>query len=197
MKHFLIILTVFLVLGCRDSSSIDNSPILPPETQTGVNTFGCTVNGRLFYPRDGIPNVGSNPKGVEFSALGNYPDYIYNELTVNNYKDGKPVNFSTMHFVNLKQIGEYSWKQTNFKTGIDGVNENYFLVRAFDYSENVWKWYGSYESSGKTVIAKYENGVFSGTFSGKLKTEDGKSEIEITNGRFDFNLFTLPVKEWP
>lgn len=197
MKHFLIILTVFLVLGCRDSSSIDNSPILPPETQTGVNTFGCMINGKLFYPRDGTPSVGSNPKGVEFTALGVYPNYIFTELIVNNYQDGKPINNFFMHFQPFNGVGEYNWKQTNFRYGVDGISDIYLLIRAFDYSENIWKWYGSYESSGKTVIAKYENGVFSGTFSGKLKTEDGKSEIEITNGRFDFNLFTLPVKEWP
>ena len=76
-------------------------------------------------------------------------------------------------------------------------NENYFLVRAFDYSENVWKWYGSYDNSGKIIISKYSNGIFSGTFSGKLRTEDGKSEIEINDGRFDFNLFTLPTQTFP
>jgi hypothetical protein len=200
MKYTNLILIIFLLLACNNRNNSDNelNPKLPPETQVGANTFGCIVNGKLFYPRDGTPSIGSNPKGVEFMALGNYPNYIYRELLVNNYKDGKPINYFNMHFHQFKgQLGIYNWKKTNYKTGIDGNENDYLIVRAFDYNDNTWKWYGSYENSGHTTITKYENGVFSVQFSGKLRTENGISEIEITNGRFDFNLFTLPNKEWP
>ena len=40
---------------------------LPPETQTGANTFGCLVNGKVFIPKDS----GLNP------YLTCYYQYIY------------------------------------------------------------------------------------------------------------------------
>ena len=197
LLFFLLLLAV--ACGNRDDAATPEQQ-LPAETQTGANTFGCLVNGKLFYPRDGVPSVASNgtPKGASFTALGDSPNYVYRELRINNYKDGKPINFFILHFHQFSgQLGTSEWKKSNFKTGLDGVQDNYLLVRSFDYNDNTWKWYGSYENSGKTTITKYQNGIFSGTFSGKLITEDGNNVIEITDGRFDFNLFTLSTKEWP
>lgn len=191
----------FLLLGCRDSSSQeDNSPQLPPETQSGANTFGCYVNGKLFYPRDGTPSVGSDPKG--FDMFGDPSgSQKYNELNINNYKDGKPVNNMIIHIQFLDSIGtgQYLLQQSNFNDGIDGIMDNYFLLRAYDYNENVWKWYSSYENSGMITITRYDkiNYIVSGTFSGKVRTEDSKSEIEITEGRFDINKATLPNAQFP
>lgn len=43
--------------------------------------------------------------------------------------------------------------------------------------------------------AQQVNYIISGTFSGKVKTQDGKDELEITNGKFDINKTNLPIKE--
>ncbi len=45
---FLIIL-LFTAVQCSKS----NGDSLPQETQTGANTFGCLVNGKVFLPKDG------------------------------------------------------------------------------------------------------------------------------------------------
>jgi len=194
MKNLLFILIAFLIVGCRDSSD-DNSPKLPPETQTGANTFGCLVNGRLFYPRDGTFDIMGANKAVVYSGNNKF-----DEILVANFKDGKPLNYMYFHIHDLptKGVGEYVWKESNFNKGIDGLMQNYLYVRAFDYTTNTWKWYTSYENSGKTVITKYGGQpIVSGTFSGKLRTADGKETIEITNGRFDINTSTIDLKEFP
>lgn len=194
MKNLFFILIAFLLIGCRDSSE-DDAAKLPSETQTGANTFGCLVNGRLFYPRDGTSVMGS-ANAIDWSG-----NLKFDELDVNNFNGGKPINNFIMHFQDIptKGKGEYVWKESNFDNGVDGLMQNYLFVRAFNYTTNTWKWYSSYENSGKTIITKYGEGqpIVSGTFSGKLRTQDGKDEIEITNGRFDFNLLTLPTKKWP
>jgi len=194
MKNLLFILIAFLIVGCRDSSD-DNSPKLPPETQTGANTFGCLVNGRLFYPRDGTFDIMGANKAVVYSGNNKF-----DEILVANFKDGKPLNYMYFHIHDLptKGVGEYVWKESNFNKGIDGLMQNYLYVRAFDYTTNTWKWYTSYENSGKTVITKYGGQpIVSGTFSGKLRTADGKETIEITNGRFDINTSTIDLKNFP
>ena len=194
MKNLLFILIAFLIVGCRDNSD-DNSPKLPPETQTGANTFGCLVNGRLFYPRDGTFDIMGANKAVVYSGNNKF-----DEILVANFKDGKPLNYMYFHIHDLptKGVGEYVWKESNFNKGIDGLMQNYLYVRAFDYTTNTWKWYTSYENSGKTVITKYGGQpIVSGTFSGKLRTSDGKETIEITNGRFDINTSTIDLKNFP
>lgn len=198
MKNLFFILIAFLLIGCRDSS--EDSPQLPPETQTGANTFGCLVNGRLFYPRDGIGDVMSVANAISYFGSSSNT-YDYNEMTVANFIDGKPMNYLYFHLHDLpnKGVGEYIWKESNFNNDIDGLMQNYLYVRAFDYNTNTWKWYTSYENSGKTIITKndIQNFIISGTFSGKLRTTNGKEEIEISNGRFDLNIKTLPLKKFP
>ena len=196
------IFSLLLFTSCnRDNETEENAQKLPPETQTGANTFGCYVNGKLFYPRDGVPSFGSisAPKGLE--VIGSPTGFSYKEIEASNYKDGKPINYFTIHLQSIDDIGVgiYNLKQTNFKKGIDGISDNYFLIRAFDYNEGVWKWYGSYDGSGNINITRYDkiNYIISGTFSGKLKTEDGISEIEITQGRFDINTTTLYNAQFP
>jgi hypothetical protein len=193
MKNLFFILLAFLLIGCRDSS--EDSHQLPPETQTGANTFGCLVNGRLFYPRDGTFDIMGVNKAVVYSGNNKF-----DEILVANFKDGKPMNYVYFHIQDLptKGVGEYIWKESNFNNGIDGLMQNYLYIRAFDYTTNTWKWYSSYDNSGKTIITKYGGQpIVSGTFFGKLRTADGKEEIEITNGRFDINTATIDLQTFP
>lgn len=198
LLFFLLLLSV--ACGNRDDS-VTPEQQLPAETQSGANTFGCLVNGKLFFPRDGVPSVASNgtPKGLE--VIGSPTGFDYREIEASNFKDGKPINYFTLHLQSLNSLGTgvYNLKQSNFKRGLDGIMDNYFLIRAFDYNEGIWKWYGSYDGSGKITITRYDstNFIISGTFSGKVRTEDGNNEIEITQGRFDIKTTTLNNKEFP
>ena len=48
----------------KDSEKGDPVFVLPPETQVGANTFGVTINGKVYVPRD--PNGG----GINPSSKG-------------------------------------------------------------------------------------------------------------------------------
>jgi hypothetical protein len=203
MKNLIILISfALLLIGCsrNNETETDNTPKLPPETQTGANTFGCMVNGRLFYPRDGVGDVMGTAKAINFYASSS-STYQYNEMSVANLRDGKPINYLYFHLHDLptKGVGEYIWKDSNFNSGIDGLMQDYLYIRAFDYNSNTWKWYTSYENSGKTTITKNDkvNFIVSGTFSGKLRTADGLETIEIKEGRFDLNKKTLQTTNFP
>lgn len=195
------IFSLLLFTNCnRDNDTqADNSQKLPPETQTGANTFGCMINGRLFYPRDGIGDVMGTNKALSWWGSSSSM-YEYREMKVANFRDGKPINYMYFHLHDLPTIGvgEYIWRESNFNNDIDGLMQNYLYVRAFDYNSNTWKWYTSYENSGKTTITKYGGQpIVSGTFSGKLRTEDGSETIEIVDGRFDINTSTINAHNFP
>ena len=51
MKHSLIqALFLLLIIGCSSDSNPEDG--LPPETKTGANTFGVTIKGKVYIPRD-------------------------------------------------------------------------------------------------------------------------------------------------
>ncbi len=194
MKNLFLLVFLLATIACGNRTEEETAK-LPPETQNGANTFGCIVNGKLFYPRDGIGDVMGTAKAIVFSG-----NYQFDEIRVANLRDGKPINYMYFHLQDIPTngVGEYVWKESNFNHGVDGLMQNYLYIRAYDYNTNTWKWYTSYENSGKTTITKYGGQpIVSGTFSGKLRTTDGKETIEITNGRFDINTSTIDNHVFP
>ena len=192
-KTFLLLILTFPLWGLGVFSCSKDNPApedtlakLPPETQTGANTFGCVINGQVFYPRDGSSSL-FNPggKGLKFwAAPGGTNEY--NEIEIKNLQDGKPANSMLIHLQGLDQlkVGDYVWRDSNYQSSIDGLMQNYVYAKIYDASVNTWKFYGSYENSGKITITKYGN-IISGNFSGKLRLQNGTVEINIQNGRFD------------
>jgi hypothetical protein len=68
MKQFLLLFIFFVLLGSSCRKNKPNNPLeeLPPETQTGANTFGCLVNGQVFKPG------GSGLSGPNLAAIYQY-----------------------------------------------------------------------------------------------------------------------------
>ena len=112
----LIFLTILSLVGCSKSSNVKTDPIfqLPPETQTGANTFGVTIKGKVYVPRDpsGYTYGGNLPKGLYWTGLQS-GGFNYKELVI---KDGASlVGFKmTIHIENLSATGVYILKQSNF-----------------------------------------------------------------------------------
>ena len=52
MKQFLLIILSLILLSSSCRKNKTNEPVdqLPQETQTGANTFGCLVDGKVFLP---------------------------------------------------------------------------------------------------------------------------------------------------
>ena len=186
----------------KDAEKGDPVFALPPETQTGANTFGCIVNNQVFYPRDGQGSlfVGGS-KGLTFWGDHTLGQNLYNEIKINNAKDGKPCSNMIIHLQGLDQIGVgvYIWKITNFQNNIDGMMHNYVYAKIYDAATDNWKYYGSYENSGKVTITRFDlpNRICSGNFNGKLRLYNGTAEIEIINGRFDLKWDTLNTTSFP
>ncbi|MBC7524001.1 MAG: hypothetical protein H7239_06145 [Flavobacterium sp.] len=194
MKSSILFLFVILASCSKDSSST----LLPPETQVGANTFGVTIKGKVYVPRDpkGTNVGGATPKGMYLTGLYSN-NYNYRELII---VDGaSSVGFKmTIHIENLSTIGAYPLKQSNFHDQVDSVPFNNIFFKIYDYSISNYAYYGSIENQGEINITKLNGGILSGNFSGKFVRYDNPNEyIQITDGRFDINGFTLPYAVFP
>ena len=67
-SNILKITAMALLLAASAHSCKKEEPTLPPETQTGKNTFGCYVNGVLF--------LNDAPKGWDVKNI-KYYDYLF------------------------------------------------------------------------------------------------------------------------
>ena len=203
MKTTLLLLFLTLASCSKNSDAVRQNPVfqLPPETQTGANTFGVTINGKVYIPRDptGV-SVGTTAKGMIFWRS---PDdqHTYDELEI---KDGaSSVGFNmTIHLHNLFQIGqgEYLLKQSNFHNGIDSIPNNHIYFKIWDSNINNYAYYGSIENIGSINVTRYDfvNRIFSGKFSGKFVRYDNPNDfITINDGRFDINWNTLQNHPFP
>ena len=202
-KTIFTIFALMLLIACSKDNPEPEDPLakLPPETQTGANTFGCIINGQVFYPRDGTSSL-FNPAGkglILWGAPGGTMQF--DELEIRNLQDGKPANSMIIHLQGLDQIktGEYIWQNSNFQSSIDGLMQNYVFAKIYDASVNGWRYYGSFENSGKITITRYDflNRIVSGTFNGKLKLMNSSAELTILNGRFDIKWSTLDLTPFP
>lgn len=195
MKHIILFLTTLLLVGCSSDDSNKNK--LPPITQTGQNTFGVTINGRVYIPRDPTGfSVGPEGHAVIFTA--NFPD-TWREIIV--IDGASSVGFKmVIHFKDLvnQGVGNYILKQSDFKDNIDSSPIDHIYFKIFDYSIGNYVYYGSIENQGEIILSKRSDGILSGTFSGKFaKYGDPNDVIDITDGRFDFNLNSLSSHVFP
>jgi hypothetical protein len=199
MKTTIISFLLLILASCsNDDSKKDPTFSLPPETQIGANTFGVTINGKVYIPRDptGV-SVGSTAKGMIFWGA---PDNVsWNEIEV---KDGaSSVGFNMIiHLQNFNAtgVGMYILKQSNFHNQIDSTPNNHIYFKIWDSNINNYAYYGSIENQGEINITRNSNGIVSGNFSGKFVRYDNPNDfITITDGRFDINTFTLQNHPFP
>jgi hypothetical protein len=183
MKHTLIFALFLLLISC---SSDNPKNKLPPETQKGANTFGVTINGKVYIPRDPTGgDVGAAAHGMVFWLA---PDDIsWNELEV--IDGASAIGFRIIiHIQNLKSIGtgQYHLKQSNFHKGIDSIPFTHIYFMIWDNAISNYAYYGSIENQGEINITRYSNDIVSGNFKGKfVRYDDPNDFIQITDGRFD------------
>ena len=193
------ILLLFLTLAsCSKELSKDKVFELPPETQIGANTFGVTINGKVYVPRDptGINWGGQQGKGMYLTGLES-SNYNYTEIVV---VDGaSTVGFKIIiHIENPAPVGIYSLFQSNFQDQIDSISNDHIFFKIWDTNINNYAYYGSVENQSILNIKRSDNGIISGKFSGKYVRYDNPNEfIQITDGRFDINSFTVQNTPFP
>ena len=90
MKH-LFFKTAFLLFALTLSNCENNDPQeqLPPITQTGANTFGAIVDGRVFVTKDKTGYYapgGGTLKGIAVTVGSFLPDYEYFGIDASDYE---------------------------------------------------------------------------------------------------------------
>ena len=181
------ILLLFLAITSCNKDSVKQDPIaqLPPETQTGANTFGVTINGKVYIPRDptGV-NVGPSGRGMKFKGSSTLP---WNEIYV--IDGASAVGFKiVIHFKNLlpQATGLYILKNSNFQDGFDSDLIDHIYFKIWDSNISNYAYYGSIEDLGEINITRNSNDIVSGNFKGKFVRYDNPNEfISIVDGRFD------------
>ncbi len=187
------ILLFFLVLASCSKDNATDDPVaqLPPETQTGANTFGAIINGQIMVPRN---SIGYIPPGSSQNAVSFLRSTRWEQLQAGDAKTKK--GFIYLYIENSENNGLL--KIDNYNIGdSSGAFEHEFcentLITAiiFDGASNQ-KTYLSIANTGTINIKRSDSEIISGTFSCKLKFKDNPNDIiEITNGRFDFNKNTI------
>lgn len=199
MKNIILVLGLLTMLHSACSKSDDSSSNLPPITQTGENTFGCLINGRLLIPRDGTGTFNSPDKGMRFIKGPGPEVFTYNEIRITDF-EGSNGGSIDLHIINLDKIvkGNFEIEESNCKRGLD-ANKN-LNIRCQYFNGSNYEFYCSIEGTGLLNISRYDptGRILSGTFSFSAKNEnDADDIIEITDGRFDLNLNTLRFKNFP
>jgi hypothetical protein len=176
MKKLFVLLTISLTLNCCNKDDDNSSDTLPPVTQTGANTVGCLVNGKVFLPK----NEGINP-----SVVVNYEffngDFFFN-LRFTDQRNGsnEGVRLRTQR-IDL-QVGETYI--LNLNTESDGD----FTGSGGEYQTSVSNEYlTTTTNTGELTITRLDlsNSIISGTFWFDAINEQGDI-VEIRDGRFDY-----------
>jgi hypothetical protein len=171
---FIIACTNIFAACKKDKNTTEPTDQLPPATQTGANTFGCLVNGKVFTPSGFNGNGNANPKKTYDIGINGLPylsidSYIY----VDNISKGNIF----ISFASLNSIGGYPYpNKFDFLIGWSSILGNCTTV-AFDTT---------IKKSGVGIITRLDipNRIISGTFDCKFKTLQCDT-VFITDGRFD------------
>jgi len=145
---------------------------LPPITQTGANTFGCLINGKLYTPKGSEQNTPNFRIIIDPGFQGN--------LDIRTYKieNGIKSSFGFNSFnINVADIYNLDTAQT-FPFYRQDINSAvcYFTSSNNNYHKGILK------------ITRYDltNRIISGEFNFKLYDSSISCDtIRITQGRFD------------
>jgi hypothetical protein len=175
--YFALLATVLLGAQCKKPKGEYPIDLLPPETQTGANTFGCLVNGKAFVPR-----------GPSLSPIL----FCYYQYIVDNSSNGYYLGLAAKDNKNPEDVisvGIYTDSLALSEgTHLLGDNKkgNYFGKFVQVNSQGSKILYTSSRLPGSIVITKYDpvKHILSGRFSFTVIADSGDS-IRVTDGRFD------------
>lgn len=169
------ILSVVLLASCTKEVTE-----LPPETQTGANTFGAKINGEFWIPQ----TFGSIPVNdiLEARLIGDW-------LTINarNFSKSPTETEFEIRILGVTGPGTYLLNEDAVHPSND---ESYaFYVKRKFTPEN--EWMTSSVNTGSVTITKLDvaNKIVSGTFHFDMMNIFNTPEpIAVTEGRFDIKL---------
>lgn len=179
MRQLLTLLTfsTFIILTasqCRKNKPINPVDNLPPETQTGANTFGCLVDGNVFLPK-GDP-FGGPIKKAQYQFVNGKQGFGISAKNSNStlvkgvgiQGDSVSINVGTYNLADYNTNGILSGSYAEFQFG------------------NINDFYTNTINRGQLIIKKFDtvNQIVSGTFWFDAKNSSGQI-VQIREGRFD------------
>jgi hypothetical protein len=173
------LLIYFLTVTVLTASMCKKKPVdpidqLPSATQTGANTFGCLVNGKVWVPK-GYDGTGTpNPHIKMETGLNGLPVLTIDTHQIINQNTEGTVFLS---IGNLLQAANFNYpSDMNFLFGWSKYFGN-CGTPAFDTTIQKW---------GGGIITKLDlpNHIISGTFYCKFKAPQCDT-VFLTDGRFD------------
>ena len=180
MKNLISILIISTILSCcsKDTNVLGNAgnDQLPPETQTGANTVGCLVNGKVFLPKA----EGINPEVNCFYQLVN-GEYFFT-MAFSDMRGAGNLTTSVQTSRVILQVGEtYILNKNTIDNGdYTGAGAGYLTSVNNIYRTNS-------TVTGELKITKLDpsNSIISGIFWFDAKNVIGEI-VEIRQGRFDW-----------
>lgn len=150
---------------------------LPPDTQTGANTFGAKVNGTMWVPQGFGPFPASNL--LEASFVGNDV-----RISARNFSSSPNETEFYIHLVNVTAPGTYQLN-TNVSHPSYTSSYAYYVKRNITPTD---EWITTSQETGEVVVTRIDIAkmIVSGTFRFTGKNIYGSStNISVTEGRFD------------
>ena len=166
MKNIILVFTtLILCYGCKNDDDTPTNPIdqLPPLTQTGENTFGCLVNGKVK-----IPNNTSNMSAI----------YQGGGIQIN----GEIITNEVIESILIIVLDPFEVNQNYSLTNLPNQKAN-FLISS-NQNSCLYDFDDTFEGSVNFSKIDKINYIISGTFEFSTVT-DNCEDINITNGRFD------------
>jgi len=173
INKFLMSASLLLFLSSFSSCKKEDLNVLPQETQTGANTFGCMLNGQLYL-------------GGYFPITGAIP------LSAAYISKSKKIIIDAYGKINNKAAGTMYFEINN---PVQGTTQNLSLAYYSPHTSSDYFYYLAFNETG-VYLTKFDtiNKIVSGNFNFLGRSADplfhfsGNDSIQITQGRFDIKL---------
>jgi hypothetical protein len=185
MKKSTSTLTVlfFISLFCNHCKKSTQSPTLPPITETGANTFGCLIDGKVWVPHFTCNYLANPCSEINYSILpadssAKLP-IIFVFMAGNDAGEHSYFNFAPWENSHISTTGNVA---DSLLISFDG---NYGLnVPAFTYSNNLGAGNNVFEITKLDSVNQIISGIFNFTLYA-ISNSGAVDSIVVTEGRFD------------
>ena len=179
MKNFiysLLALILFFTTSCKKDLTE-----LPPATQTGANTFGAKVDGKLWGPA----GFGVVPTAPILQARY-YGDGII--INAGNYSSSPTESEFEIYIKHLTGPGTYPLNFDTQKYPNEGGSYAYYVLRKLT-PVNEWITSSQYSGSVNITLNDTANRIISGTFQfDAMNLYSAQQLLHVTDGRFDIKV---------
>jgi hypothetical protein len=171
--------TIFFILICPIFcfSCTKTVTELPPVTQTGANTFGASVDGKLWVPA----GFGIAPTAPLLEARF-FPDSSF-ILNARNFS-AEPTETEFEIFIkHMSTTGTYSLNTITGSYPSQSASYGYYVKRKLTPLN---EWITNDQYTGTVTITKNDSHIVSGTFQFQaINMYNNPQPLTITEGRFD------------